>query len=350
MAADQNHPQIPLDSGQRVLFIRGLRDDKTTTITRVIGNNQLVYSCEGNAVVFEYIENDQFNAQLITLDANPEQNLDLKSADIGCIFNLISSAGSHQIALSKVSRLSESLGAEVALINHPSRIKNLTRERLHTLLRNIEGIKIPQTIALNPESAQDLLDCIASQEWSHPVIIRSFDATGRGIAEKLTDPTDANSISRFYYRNTCNLSPFINFADRNGIYRKLRLVYVGGELILRHVLYSDHWLVDDDARKNYMKKNSWLFDTEKRLLEDFNQNLKPRIEQKLMKVCEVLGLDYYAIDCAVDDDDNLIIFKISPELTILQRDNPSPNTRDTAVDNIRQQLIKMISSKLIDQH
>jgi hypothetical protein len=163
--------------------------------------------------------------------------------------------------------------------------------------------------------------------------------------ERLDSPADVEKLNYKFFINDCYLTQFVDYTDSKGIYRKFRLVCIEGELFIRHVLYSDRWMIRANARNQFMKKNSWYFDTEKTVIEQFRTDMKIEIEPAVKQISGAVGLDYFGIDCAIDDGFKLVIFKISPNMDILHSHSQLPGIRASLVDDIRQRLISMITRR-----
>jgi len=332
-----------LDNEHHVLFLRGLKDDGTVKILRVTGNNSLLYNTEGSCNVFENIGETPFNKQLITLDANAQQ--DIQFADTHLVFNQIANADTHKIALSKAEKLCNSIKNNIVCINHPAKIARQTRDQLAKLLANINGIITPQTIRFSPTSFEQVNLEISVLNWNYPVIIRQCgDHNGRNMA-KLEKAADAKKLSYTFFQNECYLSQFIDYADNKGIFRKLRLVVVDGKIFLRHVLYKDDWKVSAAARA-FMKDNSWYYDYEKQLIESFDSEIKPRIIDAACNIQQAIELDYFGIDCALNEENKLLIFEINPNMNILYNAAPQPSILTPVINDIKKQIINMISNRL----
>jgi len=332
-----------LNNEHHVLFLRGLKDDGTVKILRVTGNNSLLYNTEGSCNVFESIGDTAFNKQLITLDANAQQ--DIQFTDTHLVFNQIANADTHKIALSKAEKLCDSIKNNVACINHPAIIARQTRDQLAELLANINDIIVPHTIRFSPASFEQVNLKISGLNWDYPVIIRQCgDHNGRNM-EKLEKPADVKKLSYTFFQNECYLSQFINYADNKGVFRKLRLVVVDGKIFLRHALYKDNWKVSASARA-FMKDNSWYYDYEKQLIESFDSEIKPRIINAVCDIHQAIELDYFGIDCALDEQNKLLIFEINPNMNILYNAAPQPSIWAPVINDIKKQIINMISNRL----
>ena len=94
-----------------------------------------------------------------------------------------------------------------------------------------------------------------------------------------------------------------------------------------------------------MRKNSWYYDHEKKLIEHFDTEIKPHIHDAIQELHKSIGLDYYGIDCALDEEMNLLIFEINPNMNILFNDAQLPNIWSPQIDLIKAQIKTMMLNR-----
>ena len=99
-----------------------------------------------------------------------------------------------------------------------------------------------------------------------PIIIRPVGShAGHGL-EKIADARalksymDASTADSFY------VSPFIDYSNSDGYFRKYRIIFVDGEAYPCHLAISPHWMIH--YYNAPMALNQWMRDEEAHFLED----------------------------------------------------------------------------------
>ena len=153
-----------------------------------------------------------------------------------------------------------------------------------------------------------------------PLIIRPIGShAGRGL-EKLTVPGDlvgylpGRPEAEFY------VSPFVDYASPDGLFRKLRIVFVAGRPFVCHMAVSERWMV------HYL--NAGMDESPERRAEEaammatFDAGFAARHAAALAAICERLPLDYFGIDCAETKDGRLLVFEADVALIVHNIDPP----------------------------
>jgi hypothetical protein len=211
------------------------------------------------------------------------------------------------------------------LLNPPRLVCNLDRDKLHRLLRGIEGLDIPATTAATRAQLSDvtqaklLLKEIAA-ELKFPLIIRPRGShAGVGLA-KLDD--DA-ALSRYLVERTEHeffVSRFVDYANEDGLFRKYRVVFVDGRAYACHMAVADRW---DIWYLNAGMSNS----ASKRLEEEtfmrtFDIGFARRHATALAGIVDRIKLDYFTIDCAENERGELLIFEADNTAVVHNMDSP----------------------------
>ncbi|HSR74089.1 MAG TPA: hypothetical protein VLL31_04530, partial [Sulfurovum sp.] len=138
------------------------------------------------------------------------------------------------------------------------------------------------------------------------------------------------------------LTQFVDYANKDGIYTKYRLVVVDGEVYIRHVIFSDHWMIHSKSRE-YMEKHKEYQLQELNILKSFNAKIKPKIQGTISEVYQRLDLDYFGIDCNIDKDMNLLIFEINANMNVFTNTAKSgDNPWTKQIETIKKAVINMI--------
>ena len=194
----------------------------------------------------------------------------------------------------------------------PARIAGLTRDGVATMMAGAPGLLAPMADRLARDQLANLAD--------FPIIARPIGShAGRGL-EKLDDAAavraylDAQPAARFY------VSPFIDYARADGLFRKQRIAFISGRPFLCHHAVSAHWMV------HYMNA-AMLGCAENRTEEaltmrDFDQDFAMRHREALAALAARIGLDYFAIDCSETKGGRLLLFEADVAMIVHDMDPP----------------------------
>jgi hypothetical protein len=198
------------------------------------------------------------------------------------------------------------------LLNLPSRIANLDRDKLHRLLAGIAGLDIPATICTTraqlSELSQNRIRCeeIAS-ELRFPMIARPRGShAGVGLA-KIDDAAALADYLAERKEQEFFVARFVDYSSEDGLYRKYRLAIVDGRPFACHMAIADRWDIW------YLNANM-AFSAEKRseeaaFMRDFDRAFAGRHGAALAEMISRVGLDYFTIDCAENKNGELLIFE-----------------------------------------
>ncbi len=141
-----------------------------------------------------------------------------------------------------------------------------------------------------------------------PVIIRPLDShAGHGLA-KIDNTAAMESYFASRPEEAFYISPFIDYRNEDGLYRKYRIVLIAGAPYACHMGVSDNWMihyVNAGMFENAEKRNE-----EARFMRDFDTDFALRHHTALKGIYETMGLDYLVIDCGETRNGDLLIFEI----------------------------------------
>ncbi len=329
-----------------VLFVDGVPDNHVVKISNVQEDGNFSIITTGSSNIFSQIDDTPFDKSFLLLDANQEQKINIGNIDT--IFNQISDADTHKITLAKMKNILNQLKSKVKFLNLPQNIENTTRENIYLLLQRIDKVYVPKTIKITPKTSDDIYKKIQSENFKLPVIFRQAGDHG-GISTIIinnqNEPKDFYPFAldgREYY-----LTQYIDY-KQEGIYKKLRLIVIGGEVFIRHVLFDNHWLIHSTNSREFMRQNKIYIEKEKKILDSFDNDLKPYIKKQITEICQKIGLDYFGIDCFVDKNFNMLIFEVNASMNILIKPKGLPNefTLNKKTDLIIEAIKQMIGKRI----
>ena len=211
------------------------------------------------------------------------------------------------------------------LLNPPHLIGNLDRDKLHRLLRGIDGLDIPATIGV----MRSLLSEVAvakrqfgeiDAELGFPVIIRPCGShAGAGLA-KLDDPSAIDRYLAEHPDHEFFVSRFVDYAGEDGLFRKYRLVCIDGRFYACHMAIADRW--DIWYLNAGMSSSAAKRLEEETFMRTFDISFARRHQRALAAMAERIGLDYFTVDCAENRSGELLIFEADNTAVVHNMDEP----------------------------
>jgi hypothetical protein len=211
------------------------------------------------------------------------------------------------------------------LLNAPHLVRKLDRDKLHRLLRGIEGLDIPTTVCVGraqlseiARSNAGLADIAADLQF--PLIVRPRGShAGVGLV-KINDDAVLDVYLAGRTEQEFFLARFVDYANSDGMFRKYRIVFVDGRPYACHMAIADRWDI-------WYVNAGMAFSAEKRIEEerfmrDFDIDFAARHRSTLATVAARVGLDYFTIDCAENTNGELLIFEADNTAIVHNMDSP----------------------------
>jgi glutathione synthase/RimK-type ligase-like ATP-grasp enzyme len=211
------------------------------------------------------------------------------------------------------------------MLNPPHLISNLDRDKLYHLLQDIEGIDIPATIAVDRAQLVEVAEskmplATVAQGTAFPVIVRPRGShAGHGLA-KVTDATEMLAYLGAQPELEFFVSRFVDYSNADGQFRKYRIAVVGGKPYACHMAIADQW--------NIWYLNAGMSQSESKRLEEsvfmrgFDETFAARHGHALARMIERVGLDYFLVDCAENQNGELLIFEADNTAVVHNMDSP----------------------------
>lgn len=246
---------------------------------------------------------DGSDIELTTLYVVPGLQHELPPHDVAIVV-----ASDYPDTLDAIERLM----AGRPLLNTPAHIRALDRDRLFHILAPLPGLAIPPTARLSRSAVADLGRTQAEPgavlpNARFPLIVRPVGShAGRGLA-KLDSAGDIAPYLASQDAGEFFLSPYIDYASPDGLFRKYRLVCVGGKAYACHMAISHQWKIwylNADMIESAAKRAE-----EEHFFASFDAEFAARHHEALNQMMARIGLDYFQVDCAETPDGRLLIFE-----------------------------------------
>ncbi len=211
------------------------------------------------------------------------------------------------------------------MLNPPRLVCNQDRDKLHRLLTGIEGLDIPATVCLTAaqlfdvaRSALSLADVAA--EFQFPVVVRPRGShAGVGLA-KVDEPVALLRYLAERPEPEFFISRFVDYAGEDGLFRKYRLVFIGGRPYACHMAIADRW--DIWYLNAGMTESAAKRLEEETFMQTFDIGFGRRHATALAGMAERIGLDYFTVDCAENRRGELLIFEADNTAVVHNMDSP----------------------------
>ncbi|MBR0681789.1 tetratricopeptide repeat protein [Roseomonas eburnea] len=267
---------------------------------------------EGHNNAVEHLDPARFARVDLYVDALAEDPglLDrLPRCDVA--YNAITEPEGMRRSLALAATALEKLGLPV--INAPASVPQAARDLAPALFAGIEGLVIPRVLRVTaaPDTAAAVRAAMAEAGVDFPVIARPAGThTGQGMvllraeAELAALPASTDLF----------ITEFVDFRDADGLWRKTRLLCVGGRVLPEHWATADDWNIHHRNSRAYMRAHPEEQAREIDYLEHFEKRFGvPRLIA-VGEMADRLGLDFFGIDAALLPDDRLVVFEANPSM------------------------------------
>ena len=191
----------------------------------------------------------------------------------------------------------------VPVVNSPSRIPWLARDKVSDLLQTVPGLAMPRTWRVDRQGLQEF----GEAGGDFPLIVRPIGShRGQGLV-KLEDTASLAGHLQSVATEAFYVSRFVDYRGPDGWYRKIRIALIDGRPFACHLAISEHWMVN--FINAHMEASAWKRAEEAAFMAHFDEAFAPRHAAALGEVHARLRLDYLVMDCAETPDGRLLLFE-----------------------------------------
>jgi glutathione synthase/RimK-type ligase-like ATP-grasp enzyme len=327
---------IPLN----VLF--GLPDDRRATIQVAQDGRRLDYDLPGTVDIVHHIPPERFAAEWVYLGPGQEQPAKLRP---GALLNHIGDADICSQALELARQLVSKSGR--ACFNHPDAIAGTTRERVARVLAGIPGLDVPKTIRTAVLTPAELRAVVMREELEYPILIRVVGHHGGTNMVKVDTPRDVDEMDQLdrSARSELYVTEFRNVIGSDGLYRKFRIVVVGDDILMRHMITAENWLVHaSHLLERRTRKTANTKEVEFPMFARFDSELRERLLPVFQEIGRRLDLDYLGVDCAILESGEVVLFEANACMTILGQTQKELNPKAVAINRIREAVANLLAA------
>jgi len=297
-----------------VLVIRGF--DETYPILTRGSNGRFGATLRGGHFTLQYLLRDKKtpSRQIFTIAGHRGMNGDLLP-NFKLMLNTMADADVEYSSLVALQNWVEQ-NPDTAIINHPARILQTTRDGNFHRLQSIDGVEFPHTVKFTFENAnaREVEQAISAHPFTPPFIFRQAGTHTARTVELLHNRDQLNAyvgdgLSGVFYA--------ISYRDirwRNDYFRKLRVFSIGGEIFPVVCHLDKVWNVHGGNRKEIMRTSQTLMQEEQNFLADWKSYVGTRAVQAVEKLVEKTGLDFFGMDFNVTDTGDVFIYELNASM------------------------------------
>jgi hypothetical protein len=198
-------------------------------------------------------------------------------------------------------------------LNDPRFLPALDRDTLSRALASAPGVCSPKAVAVSRLALDEHLESGRPIEGfdtacgPYPCLIRPIGShAGSGLARVQTAAELADYL-RFSFERAFFVTAFEDYRSSDGLYRKSRVAFIDHQPFLCHLAISQHWMVH--YLNAGMTESAEKRAEEARAMAAFDDGFARRHAAAFDVLHELLGFDYYSIDCAETRDGRLLVFE-----------------------------------------
>lgn len=206
-------------------------------------------------------------------------------------------------------RVAERLLRETGLpvVNQPSRVMATNRERLARTVAEIPGLEMPAVVTTSRKSLSD-------DPPPFPLVARPPGSQAGEHFDRIESRADLDAYLAVNDDAEFFVSPFVDYANADGFYRKYRVVLVDGEPFGYHLAIAPTWKVH--YYMTPMEHEQWMRDEEEAFLRDGNGGKTDALFVALRILASRLQLDYFAADCTIGPDGTPLLFEADTAMLV----------------------------------
>lgn len=193
-------------------------------------------------------------------------------------------------------------------LNAPARVVATGRARLaHTLSGTSAHVPVVKELARELVAAGDI-------GIPFPVIARPVGSHAGSGLQKLNSREECDHYVNQHLADAYYVSEFVDYVSADGFYRKYRIQFVDGVPYPVHLAISPQWMIH--YYNAPMSEHQWMRDEEARFLADIKSAFRGGAYDELLAINQAVGLEYFGIDCSLDNEGHVLVFEADPAMLV----------------------------------
>lgn len=193
----------------------------------------------------------------------------------------------------------------------PELIAALSRDGVASRFADHPQVLCPPTrrverAVLQAVAAGGLTPQILHPDLRYPIIVRPIGSHAGNGLEKIETAVDLAAYLSGHDAQAYFVTSFLDYAGADGLFRKLRVVFIDGQPFVAHMAVSARWMV------HYLNADMGEAanrQSEADMMATFDEGFAARHAKAFQALKEAFGLDYFGIDCAETQDGRLVVFE-----------------------------------------
>ena len=289
------------------------------------GSGSSKFMLRGSANIAPYLPRERFTLNRFYVQDDLATAISLGP---GAILNHIADPDICSRALRAVAKVVERTG--LPCFNHPAAVARTSRDGVAQRLMGIAGLTVPKTIRVAQRSPAHVREAASEAGLRYPLLVRVVGSHGGEDRVKIDRPELMDEIAQLQYESRpLFLTEFYDFVSPDGFYRKFRIVVVGGGIFLRHCVIGDHWSLHGAGRVEGADGE------EEDLFNTFQSEWAPSLAPVFNEITRRLDLDYFGVDCNIDQARNVLLFEANACMKVLKNYRALPNRFEAPIARIK---------------
>lgn len=259
---------------------------------------------------------------------------------IDIVFTVIAQDERHTEALRAADMLIATLG--LPSLNNPRVISGLSRVDAAWMLEGCDDLIVPQPRLLS----RKLLACETIGRGGAEMLVRpQYSHAGLGLA-RIADAAARDTYLAAHAEETgFILTPFVDTRSADGLFRKYRVVFVGGQWLPVHMAIHSDWAVwyynaGMQAHRERRREEQAFLAAPREVLSASAQRALDHIGRRIR-------LDYFGVDFGIAPDGRAVLFEVETGMIVHHSDDPTIfGYRLEAARHIRRETELMIDRRI----
>ena len=204
----------------------------------------------------------------------------------------------------------EAIAPHIPIFNHPRAIAQSRRDLSAQRLAGVPGLVVPLCVRFRGDSLGAFEQAFSDHGFRYPVVVRPCSTQGGRGQLRVDSARDWDSaLSSRWFGLPHFMVQYEDCQTAEGSYLKARVVFVGGQIFVRHVKASRNWQIHNHASG--------------RLADDREMEIVEKLEasQIFRALCAEVAsrtrLDLCGMDLGVDPArDRYVLFECNPAMSV----------------------------------
>ncbi|GLR86749.1 tetratricopeptide repeat protein [Bradyrhizobium iriomotense] len=290
----------------------------------------------GNTPIAYLFRDCAYQTDILSLSPSIRPDLASLAREADVVVNLVCDADQGAAILPLADEIARRLGKPV--VNEPEKILRTTRDATAVALAGIPGCRVPRTWRI---AAGQVLP-LPGSELTFPLLARPAGTHGGDFFARFEDRDALTAFLAERASEDRYLIEPIDYRSADGRFRKYRFIFVGEQMLPYHLAIGDGWKLHRDSTD--MASQDWMQREEEQFLRDPKSVFTARHHDVLRTIGSRIGLDYFGIDCALDDQENLVVFEVNASM-LVHDENPDFPYKDPFVRRIKTAFDAMLARR-----